>query len=182
MQKRDYTPMEAWREATEIMHTSGLLLVSADANGKPNVMTIGWALLGITWGKPIMAVLVRPSRFTYGLIDMTEDFTVNVPVQPDMDEIVRYCGTKSGRNYDKFAEKGLTPVPARHVLSPIIAECLLHYECKVVHKNDVNSQTLAPAIIANYYPRGDFHRVFFGEVVATYGVADFQQRFNALQP
>lgn len=180
MEKRDYGIAEAWPETVQVLHRSGLLLVSADAVGKPNVMTIGWALLGIVWGKPILTVLVRPSRFTYGLMDAAGDFTVNVP-SPEMDDIVQYCGSVSGRDHDKFAERHLTAAPARQVRSPIIAECLLHYECKVVHKNNVNPETLTPGILANYYPRDDFHRVFFGEVVGVYGVPDFRQRVVGLR-
>ncbi len=180
MEKRDYGLTEAWSEAVQVMHRSGLLLVSADAAGKPNVMTIGWALLGIVWAKPILAVLVRPSRFTYGLVDAVGDFTVNVP-SPDMDDIVQYCGTMSGREHDKFAERRLTAAPARRVHSPIIEECLLHYECKVVHKNDVEARMLAPDIVSSYYPKGDYHRIFFGEVVSVYGVPDFRQRAVGLR-
>jgi flavin reductase (DIM6/NTAB) family NADH-FMN oxidoreductase RutF len=127
------------------------------------------------WRKPILAVLVRPSRFTYRLIDSLNDFTVNVP-PPEMAKTVAYCGTVSGRDHDKFAERGLTAQAARRVTSPIIDECILHYECKVVHKHDVDPKTFVPEIVQMAYPRGDFHRVFYGEVLATYGVPDFRAR------
>jgi len=95
MTQRDYGLAEAWRESMDIMHRMGLLLVSANAEGKPNGMTIGWATLGIIWGKPILTVYVRPSRFTYLLMEATADFTVNVPA-PGMEEVVQYCGTALG--------------------------------------------------------------------------------------
>lgn len=180
MTQRDYGLAEAWRETLDIMHRTGLLLVSADAAGKPNVMTIGWATLGIVWGKPILTVFVRPSRFTYPLMEVTGDFTVNVPA-PGMEEAVQYCGMASGRDRDKFADMGLTATPSRQVKSPIIEQCLLHYECKVVHKHDVDPQTLAADILTNSYPRGDFHRVYYGEVVAVYGAEDFQRRVGGLR-
>jgi flavin reductase (DIM6/NTAB) family NADH-FMN oxidoreductase RutF len=180
MEKRDYGLAEVWREVLQVLNGPGLLLVSVDETGKPNVMTIGWATLGIVWGRPILTVFVRPSRFTYGLVDATGDFTVNVP-PPEMAETVQYCGTVSGREHDKFAERGLTPAPSRHVRSPIIEECLLHYECRVVHKNDVEPRTLNPDILTHAYPQGDFHRVFYGEVLAVYGIPDWQARLGGVR-
>ena len=89
-------------ETLDVLGKPGLLLVSTDADGKPNAMTIGWGTVGIIWGKPIFVVLVRPSRYTYGLMEQTEDFTVNVP-SAELREAVAFCGSKSGRDYDKFA-------------------------------------------------------------------------------
>jgi len=169
MSKRNYGVAEAWRPVMELLRDPGLLLVSSDADGNPNVMTIGWAQLGIVWGKPIMSVFVRPSRFTYDRVDTTGDFTVNVP-PAGMADVVQYCGTVSGRDEDKFVTRDLTVVPAKQVASSVIEECVLHYECSVVHKNDLDPSTLAPGIARSAYPDGDFHRVFFGEVVAVYGV------------
>ena len=57
----------------------GLLLVSAAGDGKPNAMTIGWGTVGVIWGKPIFVVLVRPSRYTYSLLEASDSFTVCVP-------------------------------------------------------------------------------------------------------
>jgi hypothetical protein len=74
------------KETFEVMNDLGLLLVSGDMD-KPNVMAIGWGTAGITWGKPLFVVLVRPSRYTYGLIEKSGEFTVNVPF-PEMEEVV----------------------------------------------------------------------------------------------
>ncbi len=52
------------KETLDTVRKPGLLLVAADADGKPNAMTIGWGTVGIIWGKPIFIVLVRPSRYT----------------------------------------------------------------------------------------------------------------------
>lgn len=180
MEKRDYGLAEVWREALEVLHGPGALLVSVDEKGTPNVMTIGWATLGIVWGKPILTVFVRPSRFTFGLIDRTGDFTVNIP-PPELAAAAQHCGTVSGRDHDKFAECGLTAARARYVRSPIIAECILHYECRVVHKHDIDPQTLASEILARSYPQGNFHRVFYGEVLAVYGVPNLKERLGGIR-
>ena len=142
-----------------------VLLVSQGKQGPPNVMTIGWGQVGIIWGKPIFTVLVRPSRYTYKLMEESGDFTVNI-VPPSLKEVAQYCGTASGRDHDKFKEKGLTAVPSLKVIAPIIKECLLHFECRTVHKNDLNPSALAAPLIPALYPKGDFHRFYFGEILA----------------
>src|SRR3989339_1630213 len=66
-----------------------------------NTMTIGWATFGFVWRKPIMMVAVRSSRHTFGIIETAKDFTVTVPAG-DMRKEIAFCGSKSGRNVDKF--------------------------------------------------------------------------------
>ncbi|HIE50729.1 MAG TPA: flavin reductase family protein [Armatimonadetes bacterium] len=180
MAKRDVHYTEYFAETMQVLTSDGLLLVSVDRDGKPNAMTIGWATIGSIWGKPLFLVLVRPSRYTYGLIEATGDFTVNVPPK-ELAEVCAYCGTVSGRDYDKFAEKGLTATPSRRVNSPIIAECVIHYECRVVHKNDIVPAALVPEITASSYPAGDFHRVYFGEILAVYADEDARERISGPQ-
>ena len=169
--KIEASPTDYLKETLDKLRNPGLLLVSVDADGKPNAMTIGWGTIGIIWGKPIFVVLVRPSRYTHGLIEQTEDFTVNVP-SADMADVVAFCGSASGRDHDKFAEKGLVAVPGRKVKSPIIDQCVIHYECKVVHKNDVLKDNLAGEIISSAYPRGDFHTIYYGEILSVYASPD----------
>lgn len=165
------------KETIDVMGKGGLLLASKDKDGKPNAMTIGWGTIGIIWGKPIFVVLVRPSRYTYDLIEVTDDFTVNVP-PPELSDEVLFCGTVSGREHDKFAEKGLTALEGKKVKSPIVQECVIHYECKVVHKNDVLKEKLASEIISSAYSGGDFHRIYFGEIVDVYADSDAQERLS----
>ena len=166
---------EYLKETNKMLGHGGLLLASADAQGNPNAMTIGWGTVGIIWGKPIFVVLVRPSRYTHGLIEMTGDFTVNVPT-PELKDEVLFFGTVSGRDQDKFKVKGLTASPGKKVKSPIIEECAIHYECRVVHKNDVIPDELTEGIINSAYPLGDFHRIFFGEILAVYADDDAKER------
>lgn len=175
MSKVEACYTDYFKETLRAMTTDGLLLVSVDSKGKPNVMTIGWGSIGLIWGKPMFVVLVRPSRFTYGLIEQTGDFTVNVPPK-GLAETVAYCGSVSGRDHDKFAEKGLTAIPAKRVKSPIIEQCVIHYECKVVHKNDVIPAELASEIPGEYYPEDNYHRIFFGEILSVYASSDARER------
>ena len=143
-------------------------------------MTIGWAQVGVIWGRWVCTVLVRPSRYTYGCCNVSGDFTVNVPY-PEQGEQVLLCGTKSGRDCDKFRECGFTAGPAlsEGVRSPFIAECGLAYECRTVLFNEVVPENLATTVAQGCYPQGDFHRVYFGEILAVHADEDFAGRFSA---
>jgi flavin reductase (DIM6/NTAB) family NADH-FMN oxidoreductase RutF len=142
-----------------------VLLASCGKEGSPNVMAIGWGTIGIIWRRPIFVVLVRPSRYTHKLIEETGEFTVNI-VPPQLKEVVQYCGSVSGRDHDKFKERKLTAVPSKKVKTPIIKECILHFECRVINKNDLVPSELEKSIVSSLYPKGDFHRVYFGEILA----------------
>ncbi|MFC1713755.1 flavin reductase family protein [Candidatus Poribacteria bacterium] len=163
------------KETLDTVRNPGLLLVAADADGKPNAMTIGWGTVGIIWGKPIFIVLVRPSRYTYGLMEQSDDFTVNVP-SAELRKAVAFCGSQSGRDYDKFAEMEMTAVPGRKVKSPIIDECVIHYECKIVHKNNVLKDELASEIVSSAYSSGDFHTIYYGEILSVYASPDAREK------
>ena len=151
-------------KACKALTDYGALIVSLDEAGEANPMTIGWGTIGSVWGKPVWVVLVRPSRYTYGCLERTGDFTVCVP-PPSLADAAMFCGTKSGRDFDKMAECGLTALPSETIQSPGIEECALVYECKVVQKTDSDPETFDPSILAGAYPSGDFHRIYFGEIL-----------------
>ena len=165
MAKAQVGPTEFLTETLQALAHPGLLLVSLDGRGRPNAMTIGWGSVGIYWAKPVFVVPVRKSRYTYGCIGKTEDFTVNV-LPRRLADVATFCGTVSGRDHDKLAEAGLTAAPSLAVKSPIVEECVIHYECKLVHANDLAPKVLAARMRRSMYPRGDYHRFFFGEIVA----------------
>lgn len=164
-------------ETMYMLNNGGLLLVSVGGGGRPNVMTIGWGLIGALWRRPLFMVAVRPSRYTYKLIEEAGDFTVNVPKE-GMDEITQYCGFVSGRVHDKFKEKGLTPTPAKRIKSPIISECAIHYECKVIYKVKVDPKPLPEEVLSTCYPTGDYHTIYFGEIVSTYADEDVKEKIK----
>lgn len=142
-----------------------VLLVSQGNDGLRNIMAIGWGTIGIVWRRPIFIVLVRPSRYTYKLVEESGEFTVNI-VPPKLKDVVQYCGSVSGREYNKFKEKQLTAIPSMKVKTPIIKECVLHFECRVVYKNDLIPSELEKSIVSLLYSKGDFHRIYFGEILA----------------
>jgi len=159
---------------TRLTH-EGILVAAQATDGRLNPMTIGWGTFGSIWGRPLFVVLVRPSRHTYACIEHSGDYTVNV-LPPDHRQAVALCGRVSGRDVDKLAETGLTPLPSTQITSAGLAEANLVFECRVVHHNDVQGPTFPTEIVSNYYAAGDFHRVYFGQIMAVSGRADFLQR------
>ena len=166
MELKEVEFTEDLARTVQIMRQHGLLLSSVDKKGKPNVMAIGWGLPGVIWSKPIFAVLVRPSRYTYKNIEATGEFVVSVPADT-MHEVCLHCGSVSGREHDKFAECSLTLADAKTVKVPLIEQCVMHYECRVVHRNDVIDSQLDATVREECYAGGDLHRVYYGQVLRT---------------
>ena len=107
------------------------VLVACGGTGewKPNLITIAWA--GVVCSKPPMvSIAVRPERYSYTIIKATGEFSINLPTAK-MVKTVDWCGVVSGRDHDKFAATGLTPMPGSRIAVPIVAECPLALECRV---------------------------------------------------
>lgn len=158
------TALKYVSETIEIMNTIGLLLVVGDTH-KNNVMTIGWGTLGTLWKKPVFTVFVRPTRYSFNLIEKHDEFTVNVPNISMKKETV-FCGTKSGREFDKFKELGFTLKSSSKLLVPYIKECKLIYECKVIYKHKLDPKIVPLDISKDLYPQKDYHTAYYGEIVA----------------
>jgi flavin reductase (DIM6/NTAB) family NADH-FMN oxidoreductase RutF len=174
-EKIQYT--DYYREVMEVLSSRGLLLGTYDAAGKPNIMTIGWGAVGPVWGKPLWVVLVRPSRYTHDGIEKAGCFTVNVPT-PEMAPACDQAGTKSGRDMDKFEALGLAVERTLVVKAPAVTQCPIIYECKVVHSNEVAPSRMARDILASAYPAGDYHSVYWGEIVAARAEKDAARRLG----
>jgi flavin reductase (DIM6/NTAB) family NADH-FMN oxidoreductase RutF len=175
MAKLQVGAMEHLAEFMQSMAAPGVLVVSIDSRNRPNTMTAGWGSFGIYWGRPILIAPIRKSRYTHRCIEKTRDFTLNV-LPRKLEDVATFCGTVSGRDHDKFAEAGLTATPGLKVKSPIIEECVLHYECKVVHTNAVVPPALADEIQRTNYRDRDYHTFFFGEVVAVRAEENLRRR------
>jgi flavin reductase (DIM6/NTAB) family NADH-FMN oxidoreductase RutF len=144
----------------------GAFLTVKSGNGL-NTMTIGWATFGFIWNKPIMMVAVRPSRHTFGILEAAKDFTVTVPTG-DMHKETTFCGSKSGRDVNKFAACNLEIIDGRQVASPVTKIEGRHYECRIVHKCAMDKTHLDKDYKASFYPDGDYHTFYFGEILACY--------------
>jgi len=124
-------------------------LLSAEYKDKKNILTIG--MFAFFSGKPtLVGVGIAPSRYSYDLIRQSGEYVVNA-VDEKLMEAVRICGQKSGREVDKFELAKLTAEKGVKVKAPLIKECPVSIECKVVKEIEV----------------GD-HVWFIGEVLAAH--------------
>lgn len=134
-----------------------------------NTMTIGWGSISYMWGQPVFIAMVRDSRYTYDLIETTNQFTVSIPFGDAMKEELTFCGTKSGRDYDKFTECDLDVTAAENVKSPLVNGCDLHYECQLKFKQEMDPDNLDPALDEQWYSSDEgYHTLYFGKIVASY--------------
>ena len=125
-----------------------VVMVSCGEYGKEsNIITIAWTGT-VNSEPPMIAVGVRPERHSYEMIRRTGEFVVNVPDIETVDA-TELCGTVSGREGDKFSRAGLTAAKGLEVSTPIIRECPMNIECRVVQTVKLGS-----------------HDLFIGEVVA----------------
>jgi flavin reductase (DIM6/NTAB) family NADH-FMN oxidoreductase RutF len=150
-----------------------LLLTSGDfAAGHFNTMTVGWGSLGIMWGKPFAQVVVRPIRYTHGFMEQYDTFTLCAFPEAHR-RALQLLGTRTGRDGNKIADSGLTPIASTQVAAPGFAEADLIIECRKMYWQDMDPAHFLDPDIDKHYPGKHYHRIYFGEVVAIYGTDAF---------
>jgi flavin reductase (DIM6/NTAB) family NADH-FMN oxidoreductase RutF len=143
-----------------------MLITAGDANSW-NTMTASWGTLGVLWNKPVAICFIRPQRFTYQFSERNLFFTLSFFTEQYRDAL-NFCGTKSGRDYDKAAETGLTIMQTERG-SVAFSEARLILECRKIYTDLIQpGQFIMPDLVQKNYPRKDFHRFYIGEVVNTY--------------
>lgn len=149
--------------------TQAMILTAGDfLAGHFNSMAVAWGGFGTMWDRPFAMVVVRPQRYTYQFIEKHPTFTL-CAFPPEYRPAVELIGNKSGRDSNKIAEAGLTPIAASAVAAPIFAEAELVVECRKIFRTEyAPSQFIDPSIDQNYVKK-DYHRVYFGEIVALFG-------------
>ncbi len=162
-------------ETHDLMRGDGLYLVAKGKDGPANAMTIGWGFIGTMWRKPFFVVAVRLSRHTYKLLEESDSFTVCLPAK-GMAKALDFCGTKSGGDYDKFKELGLTAKKGLQVEAPYIEECPVHYECKIAFKTEVKRGALPEEIEEDVYPNRNYHVLYFGDILGVYATKDAEDK------
>jgi flavin reductase (DIM6/NTAB) family NADH-FMN oxidoreductase RutF len=124
---------------TLIYPTPALIVGTYDKIARPNAMTAAWT--GICCSKPpCVYVSLRKATYTYGNIVERNAYTLSIP-SDEMVEKVDYFGLASGREEDKFAAAGLTPVRGEHVDAPYVAECPVVLECRLVKTVELGLHT-----------------------------------------
>jgi len=126
-----------------------VVLITVSSSGKDNIITLSW--VGVVCSSPpVVAMGIRKNRFSYEMIMNSKEYVINIPPASLKGE-ADFCGTRSGKEFDKFKETGFTKEKAKVVDAPLIGECPINLECKLIKSIELGSHTL-----------------FLGEVVGTH--------------
>ena len=117
-----------------------VMVTCCEKGGRANIITVGM-YMPISSNPPQICIGIAPERYSHDLIFEQGEFVINSP-SISLKEKMHLCGIKSGRDFDKFKEFGLTPIPARKVRPPLIKECFGHIECEVVNSISCGDHTL----------------------------------------
>lgn len=120
---------ESWKPGTLIYPLPAVLVSCGQTEAKYNLLTVAWT--GTVCTDPAMCYIsVRPERHSYDIIRRTGEFVINLTTRR-LARATDWCGVRSGRDYDKFAEMGLTAAPGLEVAAPVVAESPVNIECRV---------------------------------------------------
>ena len=141
-----------------------LITAGNEARGY-NTMTASWGHLGHIWGYDTSVSYVRPQRYTKQFVDREEKYTLCF--FPGYKKEMGYLGTKSGRDEDKVAAVGLTPVFGEDFT--YFAEASLVLVCRKLYQAPLKEEYfLDPAVVESSYPNRDFHDMYVGQILEAY--------------
>lgn len=158
----EITPEQIEKNPFTMIHKDWML-IGAEAGGRVNAMTASWGGVGVLWNRNVAFSFIRPQRFTRGLVDEADYFSLSF-FGEEYREMLSYFGRVSGRDEDKIAKSGLTVEHAEG--TPYFKEGNLIILCKKLYTGDILPENLADlAIDAAMYPDKDYHKVYIGEIV-----------------
>lgn len=137
------------------------MLITAGEKASFNTMTAAWGGLGVLWDRNICFCFIRPSRYTCAFMERSQSFTLSF-FEEGYRDVLNYCGTKSGRDVDKVAHTGLTPVFDGSAI--YFAEARLVMICRKIYAQDLVPGNFLDDRIERYYSGKDYHRMYIGEV------------------
>ncbi len=138
------------------------MLISTGQKKIYNMMTASWGGMGVVWNKKVCYIYVRPSRYTYEFLEENKNFSLNF-FSNEKKDILNLCGTKSGRIIDKMNISGLSPIEDKN--SIYFNEAKMVFICKIIAYHDILSVQLLEPEIEKNYPKGDYHRMYTGEII-----------------
>jgi flavin reductase (DIM6/NTAB) family NADH-FMN oxidoreductase RutF len=173
--ERQSIPFEGFNtNFVQLFDKQWLLLASGDLSTRQfNAMTISWGSLGYMWGRPFVQVMVRPQRYTFEFMEHYPTFSV-CAFPPEYRQALSLLGTRSGREGDKLGTAGLTPIAASCIQAPIFEEAELVIECRKIYWQDIDPNNFLNPDIAKNYPIQDYHRLYYGEILALEGIGKFR--------
>ena len=160
-------PRELQGNIFELIGDKWMLITAAKDCGAYNTMTASWGGMGIMWGKPVASCVVRPVRYTYEFMESAEYFTLTF-FPEKYREALNMLGVKSGRDCDKIAEAGLTPVKLNCDKIINFEESEITLVCKKIYYQDINPDNFVDKDLDKNYPQKDYHRFYYGEIVEAY--------------
>jgi flavin reductase (DIM6/NTAB) family NADH-FMN oxidoreductase RutF len=116
-------------DARRLLAGGPVVLVTTRWHGVANVMPVAWNM-PLSHDPPLVGIAIHPSRHTYDMLRLSEEFALNVPSRRLMNH-VQYLGTVSGRNVQKIEVAKLPTFKAQRVDAPLLEGCLAHIECSV---------------------------------------------------
>ena len=131
---------QSWKPGNMLNPVPAVMVSVADREGRPNIITVAWAGTVCT-NPPMVSISVRPSRYSYDIIRETGEFVINLTTEK-LTRACDYCGVVSGRDVDKFAKTGLTPMAVEGVRAPAIAESPVNIACRVKEARALGSHTM----------------------------------------
>lgn len=148
------------------------MLIAAGTPEKCNMMTASWGGIGWLWNKPVAFIFVRPERYTYPLIEENEHVTLSfLGHDKPMRDIYNFCGSKSGRDFDKLKETGLVPFATEHG-SVGFEQARLVVEGRKLFRSEFKPEEfLDHSVLERWYndqPGGSLHTVYVLEIENVY--------------
>ncbi len=137
------------------------MLVTAGDRGGFNTMTASWGFFGEMWGRECAVCVVRPSRYTHKFLEENEYFSLSFLGDNKKPHAV--CGSKSGRDVDKIAATGLTPVFGDSTV--YFDDARIAVICRKVYASDVTAAGFTDKEVLRGYGENDMHTVYVGEIV-----------------
>ena len=140
----------------------GALLSVIKADGKVNTMTVSWGTSGVLWNKEVVTVFVRPQRYTYEFCEEASTFTLSF-FGEERKSTLTYCGTKTGRDVDKFKECDLKYELKNDAC--IFEDAKVTFVLKKLYAQDLKSECFYDEKPLVNYPANDFHRAYTCEII-----------------
>ena len=138
-------------------------LLTAGTMKNYNTMTISWGGMGTLWGRSVITVYVRPSRYTYGYMNDNDYFTVSFYPESYRKDL-GVLGSLSGRDGDKVSRTSLTPAEASRS-SVTFREAERTFVCRKLYAQDLDPAAIPEETKSEFYDDSSFHRVYIGKVV-----------------
>ena len=144
------------------------LLTAGNEEDGFNTMTIAWGHIGNIWAtgvaRPTFVAYVRPQRYTHEFMDKNNMFTISV-LPSDFKEALAYLGRVSGRDEDKVAKAGITPVFDQN--TTYFAEAKMVLVCRKLYQAPILEEGfLDKDLMGKVYPDKDYHTMYIGEIVS----------------